>query len=181
MPESGMSESATPRSSAAHAPVPDMRRSVVVAARPAEAFRIYAGYPDQWLPSGHTFIPGPAAIVIEPYVGGRFYERAADGTEMIRGMVTEWDPPSRLALTWRIGPGWQPVFDDDHASVVSAEFHPSGDDATELVLTHTHLERHGAFAEQLRYAIAAEGPDDTLQRYAAVVERHADRSGHTGA
>jgi uncharacterized protein YndB with AHSA1/START domain len=112
-------------------------------------------------------------VLLQPFVGGRFYERGADGTEMTRGTVTEWEPPRRLAVTWRIGPGWRPVFDDEHASVIIVEFIPSGTDATEMVLTYTHLERHGEeMAQLLRSALETSSPDDTLHRYAQAVARH---------
>jgi uncharacterized protein YndB with AHSA1/START domain len=159
-------------SPAAPQEVPDVRRSIVVRASVAEAFRVYTECPAEWLPPGHTFIRGPQTVVMEPHVGGRFYERGTDGTEMTRGTVTEWAPPRRLAVTWRIGPGWQPVFDDEHASVIVVEFSPSGDDATEVALTYTHLERHGVdMAQLLRSAIETSSPDDTLHRYAEVVAR----------
>jgi uncharacterized protein YndB with AHSA1/START domain len=140
---------------------------------PAEAFRIYAEYPGEWLPPGHTFIREPESVVIEPRVGGRFYERGADGAEVTRGTITEWAPPGRLAVTWRVGPNWQPAFDDEHASIVVAEFTPAGPAATEVVLTYTRLERHGEMADALRAALAAPGPGDSLQRYADVVARRA--------
>jgi uncharacterized protein YndB with AHSA1/START domain len=104
---------------------------------------------------------------MEPRVGGRFYERGADGTEITRGTITEWDPPGRLAVTWRIGPGWRPVFDDSRASVIVVEFRPAGMDATDVVLTYTHLERHGDLADVIRSAIGNPGAD-TLRRFAEV-------------
>jgi len=125
----------------------------------AKAFRIYAEYPAEWVPPGHTFIKDPASIIIEPRAGGRFYEHSADGTEAIRGTVMEWAPPARLALTWRIGPGWQPIDDDEHASVIVVEFSPAGPDATEVTLTYAHLERHGEdVAAMIRAAISTLWP-----------------------
>jgi uncharacterized protein YndB with AHSA1/START domain len=159
---------------ATHGPA-DPRRSVIVPVAPAEAFRIYAERPAEWLPPGHTFIREPQSVVIEPRVGGRFYERGADGAEVTRGTITEWAPPGRLAVTWRVGPGWQPVPDDERASVIVVEFTPAGPAATEVTATYTRLERHGAMAGALRAAVADPGPGDSLRRYADVVARHAGR------
>jgi uncharacterized protein YndB with AHSA1/START domain len=154
----------------------DPRRSVTVPVSPATAFRIYVDHAAEWLPPEHTFIKDPDSIAIEPRAGGRFYERGADGTEITRGTIVEWAPPGRLALTWRIGPNWRPVHDDEHASVIVVEFtpaDPAGPDGTEVTLTYTHLDRHGEMAEILRSAVSNPGPADTLHRYAEVVARHA--------
>jgi len=146
---------------------------VTVQVPAAEAFRIYTERPAEWLPAEHTFIRAPRSVTMEPWAGGRFYERGADGAEVTRGTITEWAPPGRLAVTWRIGPGWQPAADDEHASVIVVEFSPAGPAATEVVLTYTHLDRHGEMAPVIRAAIGGPGPGDTLQRYAEVVARHA--------
>lgn len=151
----------------------DIRKSVIVPAPAAEAFRIYTERPAEWLPPEHTFIRDPQSITMEPWAGGRFYERGADGTEVTRGTIVDWAPPGRLAVTWRIGPNWQPAFDDEHASVIVVEFNPAGADATEVVLTYTQLDRHGDMAGTIRSAITNPGAGDTLQRYAEVVTRHA--------
>lgn len=151
----------------------DPRRSVTVPVPAAEAFRIYTERPAEWLPPEHTFARNPRAIAMEPWVGGRFYETGADGTEISRGTILDWAPPGRLVVTWRIGPGWRPVFDDDHASVIIAEFRPAGPSATEVSLTYTQLDRHGEMAPLIRAAVSNPSPGDTLHRYAAVVAWHA--------
>ena len=151
----------------------DPRISVTVPVPAAEAFRIYTEQPGEWLPPEHTFIRNPQSITMEPRVGGRFYERGADGAEVTRGTIVEWAPPGRLAVTWRIGPGWQPIFDDEHVSVIVVEFNPASANATQIVLTYTHLDRHGEMAEPIRSAISNPGPGSTLHRYAQVVARHA--------
>jgi uncharacterized protein YndB with AHSA1/START domain len=151
----------------------DPRVSVTVAAPPAEAFRIYTERQVEWQPPEHLTVNNPQSVSMEPRVGGRFYERGADGTEVVRGTITEWEPPRRLAVTWRIGPGWQPAPDDENASVIEVEFNPAGPGSTEVVFTYTHLERHGEMAPVLRAAIANPGPGSAVERYAEAVKRHA--------
>lgn len=153
--------------------VPDVRKSVRVPASADEAFRVFTERPIEWLPPGHTFIKNPQSVTMEPRVGGRFYERGADGTEITRGTIMEWAPPGRLVVTWRIGPGWQPVFDDEKASRIEVEFAAAGPGVTEVVLTYTQLYRHGEIAGAIGSAVAAPGPGESLERYVETVKRHA--------
>jgi uncharacterized protein YndB with AHSA1/START domain len=148
------------------------RVSVTVPASPAEAFRIYTERQLEWQPPGHLTIKDPESVTMEPRVGGRFYERGADGSEVVRGTITEWEPPSRVAVTWRVGPDWQPAPDDDNASIIVVDFNPVGPESTEVIFTYTHLERHGEMAAVLRAAIANPGPDSAVERYAETVKRH---------
>ena len=153
--------------------VPDISKSVVVPVSPAEAFRLLTEEPGRWLPPAHTFLKDPVLIAMEPMTGGRFYERDADGTEITRGTILDWAPPGRLLMTWRIGPGWRPVFDDEQATRIEFEFRPAGagQDATEVVATYSQLYRAGELATALRAAIAAGNPGESLQRYADLATR----------
>jgi uncharacterized protein YndB with AHSA1/START domain len=151
--------------------VPDVSKSVIVPVSPAEAFRLLTEQPARWLPPAHTFTTDPVLIAMEPEVGGRFYERGADGTEITRGTILEWSPPHRLVMTWRIGPGWRPVLDDEQAPRIEFEFRPDAEAvavavATEVVATYTELDRAGQMAGPLRAAIEAGNPGESLQRYA---------------
>jgi uncharacterized protein YndB with AHSA1/START domain len=175
----------------------DVTKSVIVPVTVDEAFRLFTEQPAQWLPAAHTFLRDPVLIAMEPWTGGRFYERGGDGTEITRGTILDWAPPTRLVVTWRIGANWQPVFDDEQASRIRAEFRPAdtagsgtagsgtagsgtaGSDtagsgtagSTEVALTYTELDRHGAFATQLRAAIEAGDPGESLQNYADLAAR----------
>jgi len=149
------------------------RVSVTVPVPPAEAFQIYTERQIEWQPPEHLTVKDPESVTMEPRAGGRFYERGADGTEAVRGTITVWEPPRRLAVTWRIGPGWQLAPDDENASVIEVEFNPAGPESTEVVFTYTHLERHGEMAPVLRAAIASPGPGSAVERYAEAVKRHA--------
>lgn len=151
---------------------PDVRKTIRVPVPVADAFEVFIARPIEWIPPGHSFLRGPLAIAFEQHVGGRFYERAGDGTEVTRGTILEWSPPDRLVMTWRVGPNWRPVLDDERASRITIEFNRAGLDATEVVLTHTQLYRHGAMADTIQAALAGEGPGVTLQHYAGAVARY---------
>jgi hypothetical protein len=43
---------------------------------------------------------GAEVIVLQGGVGGRIYERTADGVEHEWGEVTAWQPPTRLSYLW---------------------------------------------------------------------------------
>ena len=92
---------------------------------------------------------------------------------MTRGTILAWEPPHRLTMTWRIGPGWRSVTDDERASCITVEFTPAGDEASEDTFIHSELDRHGEMAGQVRAALAGDGPGESLRRYADVVARHA--------
>lgn len=152
--------------------VPDVRKTVLVDAPVERAFAIFAEYPTEWWPERHVFVKDRVSITIEPYVGGRYYERGADGTEVAWGTVVEWDPPRRIVLTWRMGAGWQPIFDDEQASFIEVDFAPAGVAAASVTLTHSGLDRHGPIAGQIRAALDGPPPGETLRKYHEVVTRH---------
>jgi len=41
-------------------------------------------------------------VTVERHVGGRVYERWADGTEHAWGELLVYQPPERFAMTWRV-------------------------------------------------------------------------------
>ena len=98
---------------------------------------------DTWWPRDHTL--GPAAVVVlQPAVGGRIFERDAQGVERDWGVVTAWDRPSRLAYTWHLGRG------PEEASDVEIRFLAAGPDATRVEIEHRGWEALGADAETWR-------------------------------
>ena len=68
-------------------PVPPIIKTVTVRAAPARAFALFADDFARWWPLARTHTgPDPVNCAIEPRVGGRVFERAADGRE------TPWEP-----------------------------------------------------------------------------------------
>ena len=77
--------------------------------------------PITWWPPAYTIGKSPMkSIVIEPRVGGRWFEVGEDGSECQWGDVLIWDPPHRLALAWPINLDWQ--FDRSLLTEVAVEF-----------------------------------------------------------
>jgi hypothetical protein len=113
---------------------------------PDHAFDVWTSRFDRWWPRGHSVSGDPAAIVLEPHVGGRIFERTADGTEIDWGEVTVWQPPERLAYLWHIRR------DRSDATDVELTFADAGDGTTRLHIVHRGWERLGAGAEEWRDA-----------------------------
>jgi uncharacterized protein YndB with AHSA1/START domain len=159
-----------------------VRKAVRVRAPIEYAFRVFVEQMETWWPASHHIGNTPfVAIFVEPRVGGRWYERNAQGQLCDWGTVLLWDPPHRVTFSWHVGPGHdQPdwVCDPDlaKASEVEIRFTAEDSETTLVELEHSKLERHGEGYEQLRalfdgpgawvhilelYAKAADGPAAT--------------------
>jgi uncharacterized protein YndB with AHSA1/START domain len=69
---------------------------------------------DWWPKDSHHLSEGRVAdVFLEPRVGGRWYERAEDGSECDWGHVREIEPPERILLAWQLTPEWK--YDPDPA------------------------------------------------------------------
>jgi uncharacterized protein YndB with AHSA1/START domain len=124
--------------------VPPVVKAVSVRAAPARAFEFFACDLARWWPLAqfHTG-PDPVGCAIEPRVGGRVFERAADGRETAWGRVVAYEPPRRLGFTWIIG------LSAELAQLIELRFLPEGD-GTRVELTHSGWEKLGDAAAALR-------------------------------
>ena len=88
--------------------VPDVapiEHSIRVPVEPARAFKIFtAGVRDWWNQSySASRTKSPIAdVVLEPRVGGRWYERGVDGSECDWARVLAWEPGARLVVEWQL-------------------------------------------------------------------------------
>jgi hypothetical protein len=102
------------------------------------AFRVWTTDIARWWPLDHTVGQRPGlAVVLEPTVGGRIYERQPDGREVDWGVVTAWEPPGILAYTWHLGRT------ADQATDVRIRFEPVDGQRTRLQIEHRGWERLG--------------------------------------
>lgn len=148
-----------------------VRVSVDVAAPVEKAFTVYTEQYGSWYPKDHFLGAGPAeTVVIEPFAGGRWYERQADGSEPEWGRVLAWEPPGRLLLSWAVGGDWTHDPDERHHSEIEVTF-TAIDGGTRVVLEHRHLDRHGDGAGPLfRGVSGTDGHPLYLRRFAAATE-----------
>jgi uncharacterized protein YndB with AHSA1/START domain len=154
-----------------------VRKSVRVRAPIERAFSVFVEQMETWWPATHHIGNVPfAAIFVEPRVGGRWYERNAEGQQCDWGTVLAWNPPHRVTFSWHVGPGhdqpdWVADPDMARASEVEIKFTAEGPERTLVELTHSKLERHGAGYQQLREIFDGPGAwSGILALYAKRVE-----------
>jgi hypothetical protein len=114
--------------------------TVVVAATKRRAWSTFTEQVGRWWPAGVHSVGGEPVVdvVMEPRVGGRFYERWDDGTECEWGGVTRWEPPDRVEVWWRPNP--DATYEPTTVVVTFVEVA----EGTEVTLVHRGWERLGA-------------------------------------
>ena len=151
---------------------PNSVRKVMSVKAPVEiAWRVFAESMGTWWPLANFKIGKAKAIdaVIEPRVGGRWYEQGEDGSTCQWGSVLAWEPPSRLLLSWDINADWQ--YDPDLKTELEVRFIPEGADATRVELEHRHLDRYGARRDEMRTIFDTTGDwGRLLQAFAQAVQ-----------
>jgi hypothetical protein len=83
--------------------IPPLVIEVQVATDVDRAFATWVDRATVWWPRSHTMSGRPDAVVFEPHVGGRIYERDSSGAEHVWGEVLVWNPPGRLECLWHLG------------------------------------------------------------------------------
>jgi uncharacterized protein YndB with AHSA1/START domain len=152
-----------------YAPV---RKSIRVMAKPERAFQIFTAGMHGWWPADHSLLGADrAAITLEPRRGGRWFERAVNGSECQWGHVLEWEPPHRVLLAWQLDGTWQ--YNANFVTEVEVRFIADGADATRVELEHRNIERYGEQAEATRASLdSAGGWTAGLERFAAFVGKN---------
>lgn len=126
------------------------RVEIYVAVPPADAFEVFTLEIDQWWRRGPAYRVGgrhPGTMHLEPKPGGRIFEQLGAGGGALHevGIITAWEPPSRLEFEWRAV-----SFVAGESTVVEVRFEPRGE-GTRVTLEHRgwaairgdHPVRHG--------------------------------------
>jgi uncharacterized protein YndB with AHSA1/START domain len=153
-------------------PIEPVRREVVIDASQAHVFRIFTENLGAWWPLASHHIGEKEALtaIIEPKAGGRWYERAADGTECQWGRVKLWDPPGRLVLLWQIAGKFK--YDPKVESEVEVRFVAMSPTRTRVELEHRDFEGMGEMADMVRGAVDSPGGwTQVMQIFAQYVEK----------
>jgi uncharacterized protein YndB with AHSA1/START domain len=133
-----------------------VRRTLTVAAPQQRAFEVFTAQFGRWWPKTHSIgKTAMADFVLEPKVGGRWYEVGVDGTECETGRVIAFDPPHRLILAWHLDGNYQYDPDPAHASEVEVWFIAEGPTHTRVELEHRRFERHGAGARAVHGSVSS--------------------------
>jgi uncharacterized protein YndB with AHSA1/START domain len=147
-----------------------VRKSIVVKASAEKSFMTFTSRIGRWWPRSKSIGSSPQAdVVLEPGVGGRWYERGTDGSECEWGKVLQWQPPERLVLAWQIGSDWK--FDPALVTEVEITFTALSAGETRVDIEHRHLERLGDKAAQIREAF------DSDEGWAGVLRGYAEAAG----
>jgi len=151
-----------------------IRKRVSVQAPPAVAWRVFTEKMGTWWPLAVYKIGKANAVnaVIEPFVGGRWYERGDDESTCDWGRVLCWEPPSRIVLTWDVGADWQ--YNPSLNTELEVRFIDDGNGGTRVELEHRRLDRYGEHRDRMRRIYDTEGDwGRLLASFAAVAELEA--------
>lgn len=132
-----------------------VRKNVYVNAAPARAFQIFTASMGRWWIRAHHFgRVGFRDVILQPRVGGRWFERGEDESEQDWGKVLVWEPPARAVLAWQIDGSWR--YNPDVLTEVEIRFIAEGT-GTRVELEHRNLDRLGEHAAATRHAL--DSPD----------------------
>jgi uncharacterized protein YndB with AHSA1/START domain len=120
-----------------------VRKTVTVAASLERAFEVFTEKIATWWPlERHSLGKSKTKdVVLEGREGGRVYEVIDGGEEGYWATVTAWEPPRRLALSWKVNPNAAAPTE------IEVRFTPEGEH-TRVDLVHTGFERLGEDAQE---------------------------------
>ncbi len=147
-----------------------VNRSVDVKADGEQSYNAFTTRIGKWWPRTHSIGTTPLTdVIIEPRIGGRWYERSGDGSECEWGKVLAWDPPGRLVLAWQLDSDWK--YNPALVLEVEVTFTPLEAGVTRVNLEHRNLERYGDRAAEVQGKIGSDrGWLGILKAFAADTE-----------
>lgn len=134
-----------------------VRKQVTVEAAQARAFAVFTDGLASWWPlEGYHIGDQPAVTAaMEPRAGGRWFERAVDGSECDWGRVLVWEPPSRVVLSWAIDADFKADATVD--TEVEVRFIAEGPTTTRVEFEHRGLEQYAERAAEMQAQFDSEG------------------------
>jgi uncharacterized protein YndB with AHSA1/START domain len=143
-----------------------VRKSVMIDAPAEHVFSVFSERIDAWWPRKHHIGKTEHfTAMLQPRLGGRWFERGDDGSECDWGRVLAWEPPSRILLSWNINAQWQ--YDPAFETEVEVRFVAESAERTRVELEHRRLERYADQATMMQAIFdSPEGWAGTLQALA---------------
>src|SRR5262245_52482435 len=155
-----------------------VRKVVSVEAPQNVAWQVFTEQMGTWWPLAMYKIGKAKAVdaVIEPRVGGRWYECGEDGTTCDWGRVLAWNAHSRLVLSWDITADWQ--YDPALQTEIEVRFIAEGDSRTRVEFEHRRLDRYGERRDEMRTIFDKTGDwGRLLAAFAQMAATRAKRAG----
>ena len=116
-----------------------VRKSIQVKTSQEHAFDVFTAGLGRWWPTTHSIGKPPMkTAVLEPRLGGRWYELSEDGSQADVGRVLAWEPPHRVVFSFDINGQWRP--DTTVASEIEVQFIAEGPQSTRVEVEHRKFE-----------------------------------------
>src|SRR5438477_5848884 len=132
-----------------------IHKEIIVNASQDKAFRVFTEGFDSWWPRTHHIAKvGMKQAIVEPKLGGRWYEKGIDGSECDWGKVIAWEPPKRFALTWQLTADYQ--YDPNFITEVEVTFESQGEKRTRVVLEHKNLDRYSTNQKKVMGSVGSD-------------------------
>ena len=126
-----------------------VHKSISVNAPVAHVFRTFTANQNDWWPRSHHIGKSDRfTAIVEPRVGGRWFERSEDGGECDWGRVLVWEEPNRIVLSWGLNAEFR--YDPALNTEVEVRFIAESAHRTRVELEHRGLERYGDKAAAMR-------------------------------
>jgi uncharacterized protein YndB with AHSA1/START domain len=138
-----------------------IHKEITVAADPEHAFAVFTERLGEWWPlHTHSISMGrhDAPARSAGFADGQLFETGPGGERYVWGEVTAWEPPERVAYTWRVGR------DDELHTDVEVTF-TAVDGGTRVIVEHSGWEIWADRADEVRGSYG-EGWDMVLEAYA---------------
>lgn len=117
-------------------------KQLTVEAPIEKAFRVFTANMSTWWPKQHHIGKSPLkTCVIEPKVGGRWFEICEDDSQCDWGKVLAWDPPNRVMLAWQLN--GQFAYDPNLITEVDVKFTALSPTRTRVDFEHRDLDKIG--------------------------------------
>lgn len=134
-----------------------IKKTIIVEASQGIAWRVFTEKMGTWWPLAYYKLGIANAVdaIIEPHVGGRWFERGEDSSTCQWGSVLLWEPPSRLVLSWDVNADFK--YDPTLNTEIEVRFTADGHKRTRVELEHRRLDRYGPRRDEMRRIYDAEG------------------------